>query len=120
MNAQLRKLLVILACTAAAGSSAAGAPQPRHTASGPHAVETRAVVRSTFEEGGDRLYIRLKLVPRGKLPFTTIPYRVSDRGLVANVREGDSVAFRAQRIGGENVLTALRAVPPCERFRPCQ
>jgi Cu/Ag efflux protein CusF len=119
MNAPVRRLLVILACTVAAVSNAADARPPGDTASGPQAVETRAVVRSTFEEGGDRLYIRLKLVPRRKLPFTTITYRVRDRALVANVREGDSVVFRAQRIGGENVLTALRAVPPCERFRPC-
>lgn len=90
-------------------------------ASAPAAVATRAVVRSVAQEdGGQRLLIRLKLVPRGKLPFTTITYRVVDRQLVAGLKEGDSVAFQAQRIDGENVLTAIRRVPPCQRFQKCE
>ena len=36
------------------------------------------------------------------------------------LREGDSVAFTAARIEGENRLTAIRAAPPCERFRECR
>lgn len=28
-------------------------------------------------------------------------------------------AFRAERIDGENTLTAIRPAPPCERFRQC-
>jgi Cu/Ag efflux protein CusF len=114
--AALRTLLLAAACAAA--TAAGAAPAAAASASGD--VETRAVVRSTFEQAGGRLYIQLKLVPRSKLPFTTITYRVLDRGLVAKVRAGDSVAFRAQRMEGENVLTALRPAPPCERFRPCE
>jgi Cu/Ag efflux protein CusF len=114
--AALRTLLLAAACAAA--TAAGAAPAAAASASGD--VETRAVVRSTFEQAGGRLYIQLKLVPRSKLPFTTITYRVLDRGLVAKVRAGDSVAFRAQRMKGENVLTALRPAPPCERFRRCE
>ena len=84
-------------------------------------VYTRATVRSTFEEeGGKRLYIRLKLLPHGQLPFTTITFRVLDRTLIAGLSEGASVAFVAERRDGENVLTSIRAMPPCERFRPCE
>jgi Cu/Ag efflux protein CusF len=90
-------------------------------AAGGAGVYTRATVRSTFEEeGGKRLYIRLKLLPRGKLPFTTITFRVLDRALIAGLSEGASVGFVAERRGGENVLTSIREMPPCERFRPCE
>jgi Cu/Ag efflux protein CusF len=120
VNLPIARLLLI-ALLALAGVGGRAATQLSAAARSEPVVETRATVRSTFEEdGGRRFYIRLKLVPRGKLPFTTITYRVLDRGLVAHVREGDNVAFRAQRIDGENVLTALRAVAPCERFARCE
>ena len=84
-------------------------------------VVTRAIVRSVFQEdSGKRQYIRLKLIPGGKIPFSTLTYRVMDAALVAGLREGDSVAFRAERQDGENVLTAIRAVPPCQRFQRCE
>ena len=123
MATRLRLMVLGIVCALAAGASVAQVERATDAASSaPTAeglVETRAVVRS-IEESGSRLYIRLKLVPRAKLPFTTITYRVLDRRLVANLREGESVAFRAQRIAGENVVTALRTMPPCERLRPCQ
>jgi Cu/Ag efflux protein CusF len=71
-------------------------------------VYTRAIVRSISEEDGNRLSIRLKLVPGSKLPFTTVTYRVLDARLVAGLREGERVGFQARRIDGENVLTAIR------------
>lgn len=82
-------------------------------------VYTRGVVRSVDTEDG-RLYIRLKVVPRAKLPFSTLTYRVTDAQLVAGLRSGDSVQFRAERRGSENVLTAIRTAPPCERFSKCE
>jgi Cu/Ag efflux protein CusF len=82
-------------------------------------VYTRAVVRSISKEGG-RLYIRLKLIPRAKLPFSTVTYRVLDARLVAGLREGDSVAFRAERLDGDNVLVAIHAAAPCQRFEECK
>jgi Cu/Ag efflux protein CusF len=90
------------------------------SASRPAEVYTRAIVRSVFRDASGGDYIRLKLVPRAKLPFTTLTYRVLDRGLIAGVREGDSVAFRSERTRGENVLTAIRVVPPCVRFQKCE
>ncbi|MES2633084.1 MAG: copper-binding protein [Pseudomonadota bacterium] len=84
-------------------------------------VFTRAVVRSVFtEDGGKRQYIRLKLVPQGKLPFSTITFRVIDPRLVSGLKDGASVQFRAERLDGENTVTAIRAAAPCERFEPCQ
>lgn len=112
-----------LACTWAlvpAVGMAVSPPAPEQ-ATGTEAVTTRAIVRSVFhEDQGRRTYIRLKLVPRGKLPFTTITFRVPDRQLIAGVQEGDSVAFVASRVGGENTLTAITVVAPCQRFQPCQ
>jgi Cu/Ag efflux protein CusF len=95
----------------------AAAPATPSAAAG---VFTRATVRGIFEEdGGKRVYIRLKLVPQGKIPFSTLTFRVPDRSLVAGIADGASVAFRAERIGGENTLVAIRPAPPCERFQPC-
>lgn len=83
-------------------------------------VETRATVRSITGEQGDKgVYVRLKVVPHAKLPFTTLRFRVRERALLAGLREGASVKFRAERIEGENTLVAIRAVPPCVRFQPC-
>lgn len=83
-------------------------------------VETRATLRAvTEEDGGGRIYVHLKIVPRAKLPFTTLRFRVRDRALLAGLREGASVKFRAERVEGENTLVAIRAVPPCERFQAC-
>ena len=83
-------------------------------------VETRATVRLvTEEDGGERVYVHLKIVPRAKLPFTTLRFRVRDRALLAGLHEGASVKFRAERIEGENTVLAIRAVPPCVRFQPC-
>jgi Cu/Ag efflux protein CusF len=83
-------------------------------------VYTRAIVRSISKDDGTNLYIRLKLIPREKIPFTTVTYRVLDARLVAGLREGDSVAFKAERLDGENVLSAIHAATPCERFNECK
>lgn len=96
---------------------AAGPVEP--SASAPE-VYTRAVVRSISKEDGERLYIRLKLIPRSKIPFSTVTYRVLDPRLIEGLREGDSVAFKAERLNGENVLTTIHAAAPCERFRECR
>ncbi|MBA3592912.1 MAG: copper-binding protein [Polaromonas sp.] len=84
-------------------------------------MDTRATVRSIFEEdGGQRIYIRLKLVQLHDKPFTTLTFRVTDRALLAGLAEGSSVAFTAARSAGENTITSLRAAAPCARFQPCQ
>jgi len=73
------------------------------------AVYTRGEFRGTHEEkGANRLYVRLKLVPGHKLPFSTLTYRVRDPQLLAGLQNGAQVEFRAERIDGENTLTALR------------
>jgi len=83
-------------------------------------VETRATLRFvTEEDGGRRVYVDLKVVPRANLPFTTLRFRVRDRSMLAGLREGASVKFRAERIDGENTLVAIRAVSACVRFQPC-
>lgn len=115
----IRSLAVAALCGLAAAGPAAAQAAPAAPAAA-EGVFTRATVRGIFEEdGGKRVYIRLKLVPRGKIPFSTLTFRVPDRALVAGIAEGASVAFRAERIGGENTLTAIRPAPPCERFQPC-
>lgn len=98
---------VLLACGAMSASA-----QPAPAASAAQPVYTRAVVRSVFEEdGGKRLYIALKIAPGAKIPFSTLTHRVLDRKLVAGLKPGDSVRFAAQRIDGENVVTAIQPAP---------
>ncbi|MGR4871489.1 serine hydrolase [Variovorax sp. LARHSF232] len=83
-------------------------------------VETLATFRAvTEEDGGARVYVHLKVVPRLKLPFTTLRFRVRDKAMLAGLSEGASVKFRAERIDGENTLRTIRSVPPCVRFQPC-
>ncbi len=97
----------------------AAAPAPALPQEAP-AVETRAILRAFSEEdGGARVYVHLKIAPTAKLPFTTLRFRVRDRALLGGLREGASVKFRAGRVDGENTLLAIRAVPPCVRFQPC-
>ncbi len=114
----MRALLTaaLLACTAACACA-----QQADSASAATPVLTRAVVRSVFEEdGGKRLYVTLKIAPGAKIPFSTITHRVLDRTLVQGLKPGDSVAFTARRIDGENVVTALRRSAPCQRVDKCQ
>lgn len=113
-----------LACIAAGPASAAdpgAATVPgAATQAAAQAVFMRAEVRSVFEEeGGAKRFIRLKLRPRSKIPFTVLTYRVLDRRLIEAFPVGSAVEFVAERRDGENVLTQLRAAPRCERFQPC-
>ena len=72
-------------------------------------VYTRGEFRGTFEEdGGRRLYARVKLAPGLKLPFSTLTFRVRDPKLVVGIASGAAVEFRAERVDGENMITALR------------
>ena len=110
---------LFLVATAVSGAAREGPPAPAPPEEAAQ-VETRATVRSiTEEDGGKRVYVHLRVVPGVKLPFTTLRFRVRDRALLAGLREGNSVKFRAERIEGENTLLAIRAVPPCIRFQPC-
>jgi Cu/Ag efflux protein CusF len=107
-------LTILLGAVLAAGEAHAAGGKAEALAAAPAeaaAVYTPATVRSVFaEDQGRRRYVRLKLALANEFPFTTITYRVLDPALVAGLQEGDSVAFRAERIGGENVLTAMRVV----------
>jgi Cu/Ag efflux protein CusF len=101
-------------------SAAAAHAQPAGDAPAP-AVETRARVMSVdaaADPSGKR-YIRLQLVPRARLPFSTLTFRVRDAALLRGVAPGMWVKFTAERMEGENTLTALRVVEECKRFQPC-
>ncbi|MBS0455277.1 MAG: copper-binding protein [Proteobacteria bacterium] len=82
-------------------------------------VYTRAVVRSFFEEDG-RLYVRLRLLPTTKIPFTTQNFLVADRTLLDGIGEGASVRFTARHMAGESTLTSIEVADPCKRFRKCE
>lgn len=104
----------------AAGASAQAKPSEGPERAGESAqVFTRAVVRSFFEETDGRSYVRLKLLPKAKLPFTVQTFRLADRSLQAGLSEGASVKFISRHIDGENTVTAIHAVPECRRFQPC-
>ncbi|WP_326542458.1 serine hydrolase [Pseudorhodoferax sp.] len=111
---------VVAATREHAGEQAAFSPPASPAARQAGPVEMRAIMRSvTEEDGGTRAYVHLKVVPAANLPFTTLRFRVRDKALVAGLRDGASVKFRAERIDGENTLMAIRAVPACVRFQPC-
>ena len=85
----------------------------------PGAVYTRARLTSLFEEPGGRLYVRLRLLPRSKIPFTTQTFRLPERSLVADIPEGSWVRFTAKHVDGENTLTSIHVAAECKRFQPC-
>lgn len=100
----LQCVIAVALLASAAGSAAAPAAEP---------VATRATVQSRFEEdGGARLYVRLRLQLPGHQPFTTLSYRVPDRAVWEGLNRHDQVAFSAARIAGENTVTAIRTLPP--------
>jgi Cu/Ag efflux protein CusF len=120
MRSALALATVAMLLFAAPGLNIANAGGSEESSAAATEVYTRAVVRSISKEDGERLYIRLKLIPRAKIPFSTLTYRVFDERLVQGLREGDSVAFKAERRDGENVVTAIHAAVPCERFKECK
>ena len=89
---------------------AAGAAKP---------VTTYARLTSFKEEPDGKLYVRLKLIPRAKLPFTVQAFRVRDRTLLEGIAEGSWVRFTAKHVDGENTLTSIRVTPECKRFQEC-
>ena len=108
---------LVLAAPILSVAHSAGTVEPTASAS---EVYTRAIIQSISTDEGKHLYIRLKLMPLSKIPFSTVTYRVLDARLVAGLRKGDSVAFKAERLDGGNVLTALHTATPCERFKECK
>ena len=46
-------------------------------------------------------------------------FRVRDPALLDGIAEGGWVKFTAERLEGENTLTSVRVVDPCQRFQPC-
>ena len=109
----------ILTLWAVIGAGAASAQTAVETPAAP--VYTRARVVSVEQEAGSggKLYVRLKLLPRSKIPFTTQAFRVADRALLAGIAEGAWVQFTARHVEGENTLTSIHAVEECRRFQPC-
>ncbi|MBT2335266.1 hypothetical protein J7E49_15275 [Variovorax paradoxus] len=96
--------------TGPASDERAGEAQP---------VFTRARFVSAHEESGGKPYVRLTLLPRAKLPFTTQTFRLADRRLLADIQEGSPVEFVSRRIDGENTVVAIRAVAECKRLQKC-
>ncbi|VWX61740.1 conserved hypothetical protein [Burkholderiales bacterium 8X] len=82
-------------------------------------VYTRARLTSSYEEPKGRLYVRLKLLPKAKLPFATQTFRLADKSLISGIPDGASVKFTARRIDGENTVTSLQPASECQRFQPC-
>jgi hypothetical protein len=86
---------------------------------GQEPVFTRARLTSSFEEPDGRLYVRLRLLPRSKIPFATQTFRLPDRSLLADIPPGSWVKFTSKHVGGENTVTSIQAVPECVRFQAC-
>ena len=71
------------------------------------------------DAGGTATLVRLKLLPRAKLPFTTQTFRVVNPALLHGISQGAWVQFTARHIDGENTLTSIRVTAECKRFEPC-
>ncbi|MDH6593626.1 Cu/Ag efflux protein CusF [Variovorax sp. TBS-050B] len=97
---------------------AAAQPTPAPAAGETQPVYTRARFKSAHEEAG-KPYVRLTLVPRAKLPFSTQTFRLADRALLDGIADDSPVEFVSRRIDGENTVVAIRAVPACRRFQKC-
>jgi Cu/Ag efflux protein CusF len=82
-------------------------------------VFTRARVMSFYQEPGGATYVRLKLLPKSKMPFATQTFKVADRSLLDGIPEGAWVKFTSKRMDGENTVTAIHVVAECQRFQPC-
>lgn len=82
-------------------------------------VFTRARLSSSYEDSGGKLYVRLRLLPRSKIPFATQTFRLPDRSLLADIPEGSWVKFTSRHIDGENTVTSIHATAECKRFQPC-
>ena len=105
--------------TSAMTAPSALAAQGEQSASTAEPVYTRARLVSVQPDRDGRLLVRLKLLPRSKIPFSTQTFTVRDRALVADIPEGSWVKFTARSAGGVNWLTAIHAVDECRRFQPC-
>jgi len=114
-------ILVVASSLAAVGSAAAQPAEAKPVAAAPdkEPVTTYARLVSSKEEPDGKLYVRLKLMPRAKLPFTVQTFRVRDRALLAGMAEGAWIRFTAKHIDGENTLTSIRATAECKRFQQC-
>ncbi|KLN55995.1 copper-binding protein [Variovorax paradoxus] len=113
-------LMTALSLTIVDGVAAQSAePRPAEADAEAAPVTTYARVASVKEEADGKLYVRLKLLPRAKIPFTVQRFRVRDRTLLAGIAEGSWVRFTAKHIDGENTLTSIRATAECKRFQKC-
>lgn len=120
----MKRFRIAAVCATAAIAIGSAAVQTAGSASlepqaGTTVVFTRARVASSYEDAG-KSYVRLKLLPRSKIPFMTQTFRVTDRSLLADIPEGAWVKFTSLHVEGENVLTAIHVVPACVRFQPCK
>lgn len=83
-------------------------------------VYTRArLVSVEADAGGNATHVRLKLLPRAKLPFTVQTFRVVNPALLHGIPQGAWVQFTARHIDGENTLTSIRVTAECRRFERC-
>lgn len=124
VSGQLAVLVVAASLCCAPMPSAVAAPSAPAAQGDPGAatvepVYTRARLVSVQKEPDGRLLVRLKLLPRSKIPFSTLTFVAMDRALLAGIPEGAWVKFTARSEDGVNWLTAIHVVEECRRFQPC-
>ena len=120
MSTALRHMVMAWMGAIAMGSTMAQVERrPVEPARAAEPVFTRARVTSFHEEHGGKFYVRLKLLPRAKIPFSTQTFRVADRALLTGIQEGAWVKFTSRHIDGENTVTSIQVVAECVRFQQC-
>lgn len=112
---------VVLTASMACAAAQTGPVQPPGEGAPAEPVFTRARLVSVVQEpgSGGKILVRLRLLPRAKIPFTTQVFVVPEQALVADISEGAWGKFTARRIDGENTLTSIHMVPECPRFQTC-
>lgn len=108
----------LMAASVAAGAQAQpAAPVAAATAPAP-VVYAPAEVRGLPEPDGPAV-VHLKIVPRGKLAFSTLAFQVERLELLQGLPLGDEVGFTAERRAQGNTLTRIVKLAPCVRFQVC-
>lgn len=116
---RLALLIALSLATVAEAAAQPAGPAPAEAKAEAAPVTTYARFTSVKEEADGKLYVRLKLLPRAKIPFTVQAFRVRDRALLAGIAEGSWVRFTARHIDGENTLTSIQTAAECRRFQKC-
>jgi Cu/Ag efflux protein CusF len=101
-------MLIPLLAALVAGSARAESAAPA-TATASQAPQSEAVVRKVDAAAG-KITLRHGPIANLDMPPMTMVFQVGAPALLQGVKAGDSVKFRAEKIGGVYTVTAIEVV----------